>query len=415
MREQFFHTPFIILCLFGISSGLTATKANWPGWLGPERNGRVAGFKPPEKWPEKLEKAWQVEVGTGYGSPIVADGKVWQHARQGEEEVVHCIDLKSGKVLWTKSSPVPFKPGGGGERHGKGPKACPAYADGRLFTMSITGNMTAWDADTGKVLWSKTPGKRFGKPHAHWGTSNSPFVEGEKVVNLFGNDKHGSLIALDVATGDIAWSHGKDGTCYSSPFPAEIEGVRQVVAWNHRALVGVESDTGRLLWEHPFPHKTHNQNMPTPAFHDGQILVGAENRGFHAVTPRLKDGTWTATKSWSQKEIALDMASAIVAEHFVYGLSHYGQGRLFCLDPRSGSILWQGPPRTGRNVTFLSFPGHVLALTDWGQIRILRATGQSYQPLATYRVAEGGTWAPPALLPEGILVKDSDKLTLWHL
>ena len=415
MRKRLLHITSIILCLFGISSGLTAAKANWPGWLGPERNGRVAGFKPPEKWPEKLEKAWQVEVGTGYGSPIVADGKVWQHARQGEDEVVHCIDLKSGKVLWTKSSPVPFKLGGGGERHGKGPKACPAYADDRLFTMSITGTMTAWEADTGKTLWSKTPGKRFGKPHAHWGTSNSPFVEGEKVVNLFGNDKHGALIALDVATGDIAWSHGKDGTCYSSPFPAEIEGVRQVVAWNHRALVGVESDTGRLLWEHPFPHKTHNQNMPTPAFHDGQILVGAENRGFHAVTPRLKDGKWTATKSWSQKEIALDMASAIVAEHFVYGLSHYGQGRLFCLDPRSGSILWQGPPRTGRNVTFLSFPGHVLALTDWGQIRILRATGQSYQPLATYRVAEGGTWAPPALLPEGILVKDADKLTLWRL
>ncbi len=415
MRKRLLHVTSIILCLFGISSGLTATKANWPGWLGPERNGRVAGFKPPEKWPEKLEKTWQVEVGTGYGSPIVADGKVWQHARQGEDEVVHCIDLKSGKVLWTKSSPVPFKPGGGGERHGKGPKACPAYADGRLFTMSITGTMTAWEADTGEILWSKIPGKRFGKPHAHWGTSNSPFVEGEKVVNLFGNDKHGSLIALDIATGDIAWSHGKDGTCYSSPFPAEIEGVRQVVAWNHRALVGAESETGRLLWEHPFPHKTHNQNMPTPAFHDGQILVGAENRGFHAVTPRLKDGKWTATKSWSQKEIALDMASAIVAEHFVYGLSHYGQGRLFCLDPRSGSILWQGPPRTGRNVTFLSFPGHVLALTDWGQIRILRATGQSYQPLATYRVAEGGTWAPPALLPEGILVKDADKLTLWRL
>ena len=398
-----------LLTTFALSSlwlSASADEVNWPGWLGPERNGRVANFKPPAKWPEKLKKTWELEVGTGYG---------WQHARQGEDEVVHCIDLKSGKVLWTKSHPTPFKPGGGGERHGKGPKSSPAYADGRLFTMSITGTMTAWEAATGKVLWRKTPGKRHGKPHAHWGTSNSPFVEGDKVVNLFGNDKHGSLLALDVATGEVAWSHGKDGTCYSSPFPAEIEGVRQVVVWNHRALVGVASNTGRLLWEHPFPHKTHNQNMPTPAFHDGQILVGGENRGFHAVTPRLKDGKWTATKSWSQKEIALDMASAIVAEHFVYGLSHYGQGRLFCLDPRSGSILWQGPPRTGRNVTFLSFPGHVLALTDWGQIRILRATGQSHQPLATYRVAEGGTWAPPALLPEGMLVKGLKKLTLWAL
>ena len=183
-------------------------------------------------------------------------------------------------------------------------------------------------------------------------------------------------MALDVATGETIWTMGNDGTCYSSPFHAEIDGVRQVVAWNHRALVGVEPEDGRLLWEYPFPHKTHNQNMPTPAFHDGKILLGAENRGIHGFTPGLRQGKWSVSKTWSQKELALDMASAIVAEGLLYGLSHYGQGRLFCLDPDKGKILWQGSPRTGPYATFLSFPGHVLTLSHQGRLTIFKTSAK---------------------------------------
>ena len=217
-----------------------AAEDYWPGLMGTKRDGRANDFQPPKNWPAQLSKVWKVEVGTGYGSPVVANGKVFVHARQGEAEVAHCLDLETGKVLWSNSHPTPFKPGGGGERHGKGPKSCPAHAAGKLFTNSITGTLTAWDCASGKVLWRKTPGKRFGKTHAHWGATNSPLALGDKVINLFGNEEHGALVALDVATGDTAWSQGKDGACYSSPFPAEIAGVPQVVAWNHRAIVGVQ-------------------------------------------------------------------------------------------------------------------------------------------------------------------------------
>ena len=299
----------------------------------PQRAGE--GVRAPAQWPARPKSKWSVKVGSGYGSAVVAAGKVMVHSRQGEKEMVRAIDLDSGKVLWVKGYLVPFKMGGGGERHGKSPKANPAYSDGRLFTTSISGILSAWDADSGSCFGGRS-GKRFGQSHAHWGASNSPLVLGDRIVNLFGNDDVGSLMALDVATGETIWTMGNDGTCYSSPLPAEIDGVRQVVAWNHRALVGVEPEDGRLLWEYPFPHKTHNQNMPTPAFHDGKILLGAENRGIHAFTPGLRQGKWSVSKTWSQKELALDMASAIVAEGLLYGLSHYGQGRLFCLDPDKG-------------------------------------------------------------------------------
>ena len=392
---------------------LGAKDVLWPGWLGPERNGRVEWFKPPAEWPDKLRLKWKFKVGSGYGTPIVAEGKILVHSRQGDKEIVRALETDSGKSLWHKAYPVAFKIGGGGESHGKGPKANPFYSDGRLFTTSISGMLSAWDADSGKLLWRKVPGRRFGQSHAHWGASNSPLVLRDRIVNLFGNEESGALMGLDVASGERIWSTGNDGTCYSSPFSVEIDGVRQIVAWNHRALVGVLPADGRLLWEYPFPHKTHNQNMPTPAFHDGKILLGAENRGIHAIEPVLKKGKWSVSKTWTQKELALDMASAIVADGFLYGLAHYGQGRLFCLDTENGEILWQGSPRTGPYASFLSFPGHVLTLSHQGRMSIFKASPKGFQSVASYLLSENSTWAAPVLLKDGILIKDAETLSLW--
>ncbi len=393
----------------------SAAEFDWPGWLGPNRDGRVHGFTLPKSWPEKLNRRWQIDVGTGYGSPLVVADRVYQHARQGEDEVLLCVDLETGQVKWRKNYPVPFKMGGGGERHGKGPKSSPVFADGRIFTMSITGTLSAWDADTGDRLWQRNYDDQFGKSQPYWGASTSPIVDDSRVIAHFGTDEKGALVALDVESGNEVWSQGKDGTSYSSPLLVEIDGVRQVVQWNHRALVGVESESGRLLWEYPFPHTGTNQNMPTPAINNGYILVGGENRGIRSVQPKRSGDDWSVTQRWRQEKVALDMASAVVAGDLLFGFSHYGAGRLFSLDTATGEILWQGPGRSGQNVTFLVIPGHIVALMNNGQMQIIRASGAAYEVVASYQVSENQTWAPPILLPDSVLIKDHDKLTRWSL
>lgn len=420
MNRSYCRLAAIFAVLFSLAGGVeaqvsSATEVYWPGWLGPKRDGWVSSFKAPARWPDKLEQGWRVRVGTGYGSPVIAGGLVYQHARLEGEEVVWCFDVETGKVKWRKSHSTPFKIGGGGERHGKGPKSCPVLADGRLFTMSITGVLTAWDAVSGRELWRRDYQERFKKSHPYWGTSTSPLVDGSRVIAHFGTEEEGALVALDVGTGKEIWSQGKDGPCYSSPLLVEIGGVRQVVEWNHRVLAGVESRSGRLLWEYPFPHESHNQNMPTPAFHKGRVLLGGENRGVHSIEPRLKDGAWTVMKRWSQKKVALDMSSAIVNGDRLYGFSHYDKGRFFCLDIDSGKILWVGPGRTGQNVMFLAIPGYIVALVDHGELQILAAGGKSFKRSASYRVADSPTWAPPVLLSNGVLVKDNETLTRWSL
>lgn len=406
----------LIVALITIACSDNAESTDyWTGWLGLDRNGWVADFKPPVEWPESLNKVWSVEVGTGYGSPLLVDDRIFQHARQNDGEVLWCLDRATGSVVWRKSFHVLFKAAGGAEYHGNGPKSCAVYSDGRLFTMSINGTLTAWNVSSGERLWQRNYDEKFGKSHPNWGASTSPIVDDNRVIVHFGTDDAGALVALDVATGKEIWKHGNDGPSYSSPLVAEIDGVRQVIEWNHRALVGVDSKTGKFLWEFPFPHIGSDQNMPTPTIHNGRILLGGENRGIHSIRPGLKDGKWNVTDEWHQKKVALDMSTAVINGEFLYGFSHYGSGQLFCLDPKTGDVLWTGPPRTGQNVMFLSAPGHIAALINNGELRILNASPDEYRAIASYRVAENHTWAPPVLLNGGILTKDQQYLTMWSL
>lgn len=405
----------LVLLLIDGSEPLASADELWPGWLGPGRNGWVGHFQPPKTWPGELKKGWEVKVGTGYGSPLVAKGRVYQHARQGEEEVVWCMDLKSGDVKWKKTIATPFKIAGGGQYHGKGPKSCPVLSDGRLFTLSITGMVVAWDAITGKRLWIYDTSSRFKGTHPRWGASTSPIVDGNRLIAHLGTDFQGALIALDTASGNKIWEQGKDGPSYSSPLLAEIQGVRQIIDWNERAIVGVESKTGKKLWEHPAKGDFMDQNMPTPVFHDGRIYLGAENRGIRCLKPSMANGKWQVRELWHQKSVALNMSSAIMNDNLLYGFSHYGRGRFFCLDPKTGTVLWQGPERTGQHATFLAIPGYVIALLNSGELQIIQTSRKQYKKVASYKVSKTATWAPPVLLKNGLLVKDKETLALWEI
>lgn len=296
---------FLLLLLTSCTS---QAAENWPGWLGPNRNGWVSDFQPPEQWPDTLTRVWQIEVGSGYGSPLVDGDRIFQHGRIGEDEVLSCLDRMTGELIWRKSDRVPFKMGGGGDKHGKGPKSCPILADGRIFTLSITGILIAREADTGKELWRRDYGPKFkkardGNSHPYWGACSSPIVDGDRVVLRFGTDEEGELVALSVATGDLEWrTVDNSGASYASPLVVELHGVRQIVEWNHQDLIGVESATGSVLWKYPFPHVGTDQNMPTPVFNNGRILLGGENRGIQSVEIQRNGTQWSARQRWHQKD-----------------------------------------------------------------------------------------------------------------
>lgn len=408
-----FTTPVFFSLLLSLNA-IRADESSWTGWRGNDRDGQVKNFVPPVEWPEKLEKIWTTKVGDGYATPLIVGSRVYQHARQKGHEVLWCLDLKTGKPIWSKSTPVEFEAGRGGEKHGLGPKSTPTIADGRVFTLSITGVLSAWSADDGSPLWKRDFKEHLEESHPYWGTSTSPVVDNGRLFVHTGSCESGALFCLDPKTGKNIWMRDEDANCYSSPLIETIHGVRQLVEFNHSGLCGIDVSNGKLLWKLPFPHHGTNQNTSTPARHDDIFIVGAEDRGMFAVKPVLSDGKWTAERIWRHRKVSFDMSSPVINDGLVYGFSEFKMGRISCLDPVTGKVIWEGNPRAGTNGQFLSLPGHVLALTNDGLLRVLKANREKFHVLREYQLAEDNTWTAPALVDNKLFIKAGNNLTAWR-
>lgn len=390
-------------------------SSSWTGWLGPDRAAQAQGFETPETWPEELQQHWRVELGEGYATPLVVGNRIFQHARQGNDEVLWSLDRKTGKPVWRKEVPVEFVAGRNGEAHGLGPKSTPTYADGRVFTLSIIGVLTAWSAEDGTQLWTRDFRENFETSHPYWGTATSPIVEGDRIFAHTGSCENGALFCIDTRTGEDIWVRKEEANCYSSPIIETFEGVRQLVGFNHEGLCGIDIENGALLWKYPYPHRGNNQNTPTPARYKNVLVVGGEDRQMFGVEVQKTADGWSAERAWRHREASLDMSSPIVHDGLIYGFSQLKTGQFFCLDPLTGAMKWKGTPRMGKNGQLLSLPGCILTLTDDGTCRILRASGEKYEVIQSYQVARDQTWAAPALLHDRLLIKGLNHLTSWGL
>ena len=144
----------IVLLFVLTQMQLSVTAQDWPQWRGPGRDGIIPAFTEPKAWPDQLKKKWQISVGTGHSSPLLVKQKVYLFSRQGEQEVVSCIDFETGKQIWRDAYSAAYTMNSASTRHGKGPKSTPVFHAGKLCTLGISGILSCYDAENGAVLTS---------------------------------------------------------------------------------------------------------------------------------------------------------------------------------------------------------------------------------------------------------------------
>ena len=405
-----------LVWIAGLSLAVQAAAAdNWSQWRGANRDGVALEVSPRKVWPSELEKKWQIEVGIGHSSPVVQGDKVvFSFARQGEQEVVRAISLAEGKELWRKSYPAPYEVSPPAAGHGKGPKSTPVLADGRLFTLGISGVLSCWDAESGDLKWRKEFSKQFKHTSPLYGTAMSPLVDhGRLIVHVGGHDS-GALLALDVADGEVAWSWDGDGPAYASPIVAELAGTRQVITQTQNATVGVAADNGALLWKIPF--KTEfDQNSVTPVVYEQSIICSGYNRGIERFRIEKEGDEWLTDNIWGNKEVSLYMSSPVTSGERLFGFSHRQKGQLFAIDITTGRTLWTSDGRLGDNAALVRTGDVLWALTTQAELILFRDSAKGFEPLARYKVADTPTWAHPVIAPGSVIVKDEKKLTKWKI
>jgi outer membrane protein assembly factor BamB len=387
---------------------------DWAQWRGPNRDGVVKDFVAPAKWPEKLKLIWKTEVGSGYSSPVVSKDRAWIHTRRGEEEVVSCLDLKTGKILWTKSYPVAFTKNQYAREIGKGPHSTPVLYDGKLYTLGVTAILSCFDANSGELKWRK----EFGTPDTSkmfCGTAFSPVVDQGNLIVYAGDDiKGGSMLALDPATGLERWKWTGEGPGYASPVVVELEGARQVVTMTDKSVIGLESKTGKLLWRMPWPDEW-NENIVTPVLYKNMLIFSGVRKGTVAVQLARNGAEWTAKQVWHNPEIAMYMNSPVLEGDHLFGMSSKRKGQYFCLEAATGKVLWTTEGREGFNASILNVKDALLILTSDANLIVAKKSAKGFEQVAKYSVADSATHAHPVVMGKSILIKDDGAMALWNI
>src|SRR5262249_30672079 len=300
---------------------------------------------------------WSTDVGLGYSSPLVVGNRVYIFSRQGRDEVMSALDPASGKVVWRTAYPAPFTMNPAAAPHGEGPKSTPAYANGKLYAIGMTGIVTAFNAADGKQLWQKPASP---VPTLYTTHSFSPLVDrGVVIFHVGGHDK-GALTAFNVDTGDVKWRWDGDGPAYASPIVAEFAGMRQVVTFTQDNLIGVNAETGALLWKRKYS-VPYTQNNITPIVYNQTLIVSGLEQPVTAISVVNRNGQWATDTLWENKEVSLSMSNAVLAQDAVFGMSARNSGQFFALDAKSGKTLWRSMGRQGTNAAVVR-GGNVLFL-----------------------------------------------------
>ena len=399
----------LILASTFLLATVTALASDWPQWRGPNRDGKVVDVALPQTWPKTLKEEWKVTVGIGHSSPVVANGRIYIFARQGEEEVLLCLDEVTGKEIWRSAQSIAYEMHPAARGHGKGPKSTPVVSNGNVYAFGISGILSCHDARTGKLKWREFS-KQFPKTSPLFGTAMSPVVDNGLLIAHVGGPDKGALTAFDAETGAIKWANDTDGPAYSSPIIVTLAGVRQVVTFTQKNFVGVDVTTGKLLWKLPAKSE-YDENSVTAVAYKETLIFSREGQGLTAIRLEKQGREIVPREVWNNKESALYLNSPVLQGNTLFGLSAFKKGQFFAIDADTGKTLWQGPGRMGENAAILNLGGKLLLLlTNDANLIVLPVSNKEYSPIAQYTVASSPTWAHPVVLGNRILIKDETTL-----
>lgn len=386
-----------------------ASAVDWPQWRGPNRDGNVNDFSIPQAWPKALKEEWKVKVGVGHSSPLMVDGKIYVFARQGEEEVLLCLDWATGKELWRSGQRIAYEMHPAARDHGKGPKSTPVASNGKVCTLGITGILSCHDARDGKLKWRREFSKEYPNTSPLYGTAMSPVFDNGLLIAHVGGQDRGALTAFDAETGAVKWVYDADGPAYSSPIIVTLAGVRQVVTFTQKEFVGVAAASGKLLWKLP-AKSSYDTNSVTAIAYKDMLIFSREEQGITAVRLAKEGARVLPQEAWNNKENELYMNSPVLQGNLLFGLSVRKKGQFFCIDAETGKTLWQSAGRMGENAAILNAGKVLLLLTNDANLIVLPASEKGYNPITQYTVASSPTWAHPLVMGNRILVKDETTL-----
>ena len=380
----------------------------WTDFRGPKRDGEYLEGPILMDWPSGgLKPIWKQPAGGGYASFVIARGRAFTIEQRGEREVVAAYDVPTGRELWTSAWAAEFRESLGGD----GPRATPTWADERVYALGADGELRALDDATGRVVWRTNILTDSGADNLQWGMSGAPLVVGNTVIVLPGGPNGQSVAGYDRDTGKRRWSSLGDQQAYASPMLATLAGVRQILVVSATRLVGLGVDEGALLWEYPWVGYNGINAAQPLVIGDNRIFLSS-GYGLGAAMLELsgRAGGLSVREVWRNTRMKNRFASSVLYQGVIYGLD---ESILAAVDAETGALKWKGG-RYGYGQVLLA-DGHLIVLTEDGDLALVRATPTRHEELRRFHVLDGKTWNLPAIAGGYLLVRNLAEMAAFDL
>ncbi len=399
--------------LAGSPGAAAGTGADWPQWRGPARNGCSADKGLLPEWPAGGPKlAFKARgIGAGYSSITTWRGRLFTMGDVGTGSKVLCMDA-TGKVLWTASVGKAGAPGWGGFA---GPRASVTIAGDLAYAVDQWGELVCVDT-SGKERWRKSYTKDFGAKRPEWGFSESPLVDGNRLIVTPGGPK-GAVVALDRKTGRPLWASAgfTDGAQYSSINSAKIAGVPQYVQLTMESVVGIGVD-GKVLWR--APRKGETAVVPDPVVKGDLVYVtSGYGVGCNIFRVTAKGGKLSADEIHASKEMQIHHGGAVLVGDHVYGYSD-NKGWV-CQEIATGKVAWREKDKLGKGcVSFADGRLYLRAEDGPGTVALIEASPEGWREHGRFDQPDRSnknSWTHPVIAGGRLYLRDQDLLLCYDV
>ena len=438
----------LVLCLAGAPP---LAAADWPSFLGPNRDGHSSETGILLDWKETGPPlVWRTNVGEGYATPVVANGKLFHFDRIRDRARLVAMNAATGAPLWQVETPLEYDDYYG---YSGGPRASPVVDGDRVYTHGVDGRLQCRRTDSGALVWEVDTQRDFGFVQNFFGVASAPLIDGELLIVPIGGSPSDSppihsgrvtgngsgVVAFDKLSGKVRWKTSDQLASYASPVVRDVRGRRIGFHFARGGLLGFDPATGAERFFFPWrAPRLESVNAATPVVVGDEVLI-TESYGPGAAMLRLTVGSATSAadrragsggtgysvvwKDGARPKLAAHWSTPVVHDGFIYASSgeKSGAAELVCLDWKTGAVRWSQPGLY--RSTLLYVDGHLVVLTEYGQLLLVRATPERFDVVARtdLRDADGRplvshpAWGAPILANGLLYLKGEGSLVALRL
>lgn len=430
--------------LISILTTSLASAADWPQWMGPDRDDVWNETGLIEKFPENgLTYRWRKPISGGFSGPAVAGGKVYvfdyerlagddkpspsvRNELKGKERLF-CLDAKTGDELWKHEYECNYT-----ISYPAGPRCTPTVENGKVYTLGAMGDLICLDAATGDVIWSKNLPQTYDAPVPIWGYAGHPLVYKNLLICMAGG-KNSAVVAFDKLTGQEVWKAlDTSDIGYSPPTLIDAGGVTQLLIFHGKSLNSLNPDTGSPYWSQPLV-TAHSMAIMAPR-KGGDFLFAGGHNGKSLGLKLARDKPEVSIAWNGSRTIGLAPVSGtpFVENGIAYGIDGNGLFRAVRID--TGERLWStSKPVNGRDsevrgpnegATFVTKNGNrFFIFGENGDLVIARLSPEKYDEVSRTKLLDpvgvglgrNVVWSHPAYADQCVFARNDKEIVCVSL